>query len=105
MADIPTTVAQFKAVCPEFFSKHNKQFFGDAKHSVYHGFLIIKTTKKLSVGSYTNHIAYRWNESDKYISWVADANNRPLLLMKLRMIETTGVRSEHDLPSKVKENF
>ena len=95
---IPTTIAQFRARFPGFFSKSNRAFFGDQKYSVYKDFLIIKTTKKLSVGSFTEHVAYRWSEEDQNVNWVASCNNLPLLKMKLNAILRYGIKSEYDLP-------
>lgn len=92
------TVEDFRAKVPGFFSKSNRKFYGDTAYSVWKGMLIVKTTKKLSVGSYTSFVAYRYKDEDTF--WVASASTREMIRLKINTVIAQNVDAEYDVTNK-----
>lgn len=92
------TVADFRANVPGFFSRNNRKFFGDTSYGTWKGMLIVKNRKKLSTGFYIRFTAYRYEDGDTF--WVASANSRDLLRLKISTVIDQGVRSEYDVTNK-----
>lgn len=52
------TVADYRRICPGFFSKSNRRGFGDQRYSTYHGCLIVTCNRALSNGHEICFVAY-----------------------------------------------